>query len=105
MAKYYIQSGEVEFVVNAADPEGAALWVMNQTINQMLPVEMLEDRLIDQGTMRFAAQCLEVLGNEFYLSEIGFGRSDIAVFDTEILFKRWCELLTAMNHLLDQIDE
>lgn len=105
MAKYYIQSGDVQFVVNAADAEGGALWVLNQTINRLLPSETIEDLNVNQRTMRKVVQCLEVLGNEFHVSEIGFGRSDIAILDTEILFKRWYELICAMNHLLDQLDQ
>ena len=102
MAKYYIESGEVKIVVAADDAEAAALFVLNQTINNLLPVEK---RLINNSSMQFVIQCLELLGNEFHVSEIGFGRNEVATFDTELMFKRWCELMTAMNELMDRIDE
>ena len=104
MAKYYIQSGEVKTVVTAVDAEGAALFVLNQTINKLLPIEPVDQRHVDDGTMRYVVQCLELLGNEFHVSEIGFGQCEVAIFDTELLFKRWCELLTAMNNLIDRLD-
>ena len=104
MAKYYIQSGEVQVVVSAVDAEGAALFVLNQTINKLLPVNAQDTRDIDDNTMRFAIQCLEVLGDEFKISEIGFGHGEVAIFDTELLFKRWCELVCAMNQLMDRLD-
>ena len=105
MAKFYIQSGTVKVVVSAVDAEGAALFVLNQTINQLMPSGNLEELHADESSMMVIVQCLEILGNEFLVSEIGFGHSEVAIFDTEILFKRWCELLSAMNHLMDRLDE
>lgn len=104
MAKYYLQSGEIRVVVSAADAEAATLFVLNQTINKLLPSDALAERRMDDNSMKYAVLCLEVLGNEFHVSEIGFGHSEVAIFDTELIFKRWCELLTAMNHLLDRLD-
>ena len=105
MAKYYIESGKVRVTVSARDAQAAALFVLNQTINQLLPVETIDDRLVDDSSMKMVIQCLELLGEEFHVSEIGFGRNEVATFDSELLFKRWCELLSAMNHLMDQIDD
>lgn len=105
MAKYYIQSGEINVVVSAGDAEAAALFVLNQTINSLLEIENVDERLIDNSNMEFVIQCLELLDNEFLVSEIGFGRNEVATFDTELMFKRWCELMTAMNELMDRIDE
>ena len=42
MAKYYIQSGEIKVVVSAVDAEAAALFVVNQSINKLLPVETID---------------------------------------------------------------
>ena len=36
MAKFYLQSGKVSFIVNAQDAEGAALWAMHRTIEKMV---------------------------------------------------------------------
>lgn len=104
MAKYYIQSGEIKLVVTAADAEGAAMWVLNRTINQIIPVDTIEDRHLDAGTIECVIQGLDYLDPEIHVSEIGFGRNEVAIFDTEILFKQWCQLLYAMNSLFDQLD-
>ena len=104
MAKYYIQSGAVKVVVAAVDAEGAALFVLNQTINKLLPVETIEERHVDADAMSYVIECLELLGDEFHVSEIGFGHQEVAILDTELLFKRWCELLCAMNNLMDRLD-
>ena len=36
MAKYYIQSKNVSFVVCATDAEGAALWAMHRVIDEKI---------------------------------------------------------------------
>ncbi len=105
MAKYYLQSGQIRFVVNAADAEGAALWVLNTTINNSLPDGDVEDQRLDAGAVEYLVQGTDCLDTHIHVSEIGFGRSEVAVFDTELLFKNWFQLLNAMNHLLDQLEE
>ena len=105
MSKYYIESGEVKVIVAAVDAEGAALFVLNQTINKLLPVETIDERHVDADAMSYVIKCLELLGNEFHISEIGFGRHEVAILDTELLLKRWCELLCAMNNLMDRLDQ
>jgi len=103
MAKYYVQSGEVRFVVTAADADGAALWVVNKTIDGVLPPSLDEPRVVDDDFMRVAITGLDRLDPEMVVSEIGFGRDEVAIFDTELLFKQWCQLLNAMSHLFDQM--
>ena len=36
MAKYYIQSGNVSYIVSACDTEGAALWVMHRIMDEKI---------------------------------------------------------------------
>ena len=36
MAKYYIQSGNVSYIVCACDTEGAALWAMHRIMDEMI---------------------------------------------------------------------
>ena len=105
MAKYYIESGDVRVVVSAVDAEAASLFVLNQTVNRVLPTGTTDPIRLDDIAMKYATQCLEVLGNEFHVSELGFGHSEVAIFDSELIFKRWCELTTAINHLMDRLEE
>jgi len=103
MAKYYIQSGEIKFVVTAADADGAALWVVNKTIDDVLPTALDQQTLTDDDFICVATEGLDRLEPEMHVSEIGFGRHEVAVFDTELLFKHWYQLRNAMNYLFDQM--
>jgi hypothetical protein len=85
MPKYYVQSGNVSFVVTAADAEGAALWVLNRLIDARTPGVPLG------------------LGQVFNISEIGFGRDEVAIFETHGLFYKWRTLQRAIQHLFDQL--
>ena len=104
MSKFYIQSGDVSFVVSAADAEGAALWLLNHVIEQHLPVEQIEQRQI---TNEMACALLDELagfGDEIHVSEIGFGRDESAVFYTLESIEVWCSLIRAIDNLLEQLD-
>ncbi len=105
MAKFYIQSGEIRFVVNAADAEGAAMWALNQSIERCLPVEMKGCRKLESNVIEWLIQGADLLDAEIAVSEIGLGRDDAGVFDTEILFYQWYQLMCAMDHLLDRLGE
>ncbi len=103
MAKFYVQSAKTQYVVSAEDAEGAALWVLNQVIQRQFAnrhdadLSMEVDRLLQQiGTEGF-------LGTQTRVSEIGFDRSEAAIFDTTVLCNFWCQLSAAMNHLLNQL--
>ena len=39
------------------------------------------------------------------VSEIGFGRDEAGVMDTEMLFMHWFQLSNALNNLLDRLDD
>ena len=43
MAKFYVQSGSVQAVVDSADLDRAALWVVHQVMGKTLPIEELDD--------------------------------------------------------------
>jgi len=110
MAKFYLQSGQINFVVQAADAEAAALWMLNQTIQKFSDDPHHGETLAadfklteNENVICKAVFALDQLDNEIMVSQIGFGRSESALFDTELIFKQWAELLDAMSKLFDQL--
>ena len=103
MAKYYVQSGNVSCVVTAADAEGAALWVLNRTIDAWIPIDDIRQRLISDQTLATFIFGFSNLGQVFNISEIGIGRDEVAKFETDELFDTWRSLQRAMQHLFDQL--
>jgi len=94
MAKYYIESGNVSFVVCANDAEGAALWAMHRTIdNKVCQYE---------GEAEVRAQLVED-AMLFEASDGGFGHDEEGCIDTEEVFLQWRQLMTAMDRLFDQM--
>ena len=104
MAKYYLTSGNIELVVSAMDAEGAALWMINQIVDQVVsPTEEFNasdsaSELIDY------VEALDVFDDQILVSEIGFGRDEAGVLETEGLFMHWFQLSSALNNLLDRLD-
>ena len=108
MAKYYLQSGQINFVVQAADAEAAALWMLNQVVSadgSSREGTLAEDFQLSRNELMMckAVFALDQLDNEIMVSQIGFGRSEAGLFDTELIFKHWVELLDAMSKLFDQL--
>lgn len=110
MAKFYLQSGEINFVVQAADADAAAIWLLNKTIEKYTASASYQDTLaadmdLAENEMMIctAVFALDQLDNEIKVSQIGFGRCEAALLDTELIFKHWVELLDAMSNLFDQL--
>lgn len=121
MAKYYIQSGNVSFVVSAQDAEGAALWAMHQTIEKMVTVfedecegiRISNEQFGDEGTEAAdATDCiyepmlegLAQFAETISCSEIGFGRDEVAALETDEVFLHWRQLMQAADYLFDKLN-
>jgi hypothetical protein len=127
VAKYYIQSGKVSYVVAAHDVEGAALWAMHRTIDKMVAAYESEfddlqsskrafgfetDELIDVEPLidpadKFLETMLEGLAQfdeNIYCSQIGFGRDDQGVLETDEVFRHWRQLMQAADYLFDRLN-
>ena len=111
MAKFYIQSGEVSFVVTAQDAEGAALWAMHRVIDSMID-DSLESALayeelgMDLPPMLPYEPVLDGLaefGPQINVSECGFGYHEAGLLETENVFKQWRQLMSAAEQLFDQL--
>ena len=126
MAKYYIQSGDISFIVCACDPEGAALWVMHRIMDEkicdfeeakaqwnddansdeerdVLPVEDHQMMDIPQAIPYDAMlEGLVEFDETIQLSERGFGRSEAGELKTEDIFHQWRQLMLAVDRLYDE---
>ena len=121
MAKFYIHSGDVSYVVSACDVEGAALWAMHRVMDRKicdyedellandidpfdLPVS--DEHLVDvpqavpyEAMLEGLAQFEETI----MVSERGSGHRDAGELDTEDIFHQWRQLMLAVDRLHDRL--
>ena len=126
MAKYYIQSGDISFIVCACDIEGAALWVMHRIMDEKIcefeaaqaeweddstPPEDRDVLAIEDHHMMDIPQAIPYdamleglveFGESIQLSERGFGRSEAGELKTEDIFHQWRQLMLAVDRLYDE---
>lgn len=99
MAKYYVQSGNVQTVVSADDCEKAALWVIHKALQQVVPVYEDAELTPEEKSDVAVVEGIMVLGNSIKISEIGFDRSDAQELDTFNLVNHWHQLMIALDRL------
>ncbi len=120
MAKYYIQSKNVSFVVCANDAEGAALWAMHRVIDEKI-CDFEEQRLLDMWfeeedvdedpiddvpqAVPYEAMLdgLAEFDETISISERGIGHDEAGLLDTEEIFRQWRQLMKAVDRLFDQM--
>lgn len=96
MAKFYVQSGELEVVLQANDSRCAAIWAVHRTLSQTLPFLCEEaGDLVELGG-------LTRLGDSVTVSQRGFDRSDAEMFDTLDVMTEWNHLLVALDRLQER---
>jgi hypothetical protein len=114
MAKFYVQSGLFEIVVQAGDGEGAALWAVHRYLHacDRASQQLFEVRRFRTGSDAESSQAVEVqdwvadstldppdLAETIQCSEVGFGRRDAGVYLTSEVLQKYTELLTALASL------
>ena len=120
MAKFYIQSGNVSFVVTANDAEGAALWAMHQTIERMIEINEEMDEFYlnhsceldgeqnesDREFQIYSSMLdgLAQFAETIKCSQRGFGRDDAGELDTDEVFRHWNQLMRAADRLFDRLN-
>ena len=93
MAKFYVQSGNLEMVLQAHDSRCAAIWAVHRTLGQSLPF------LCEEAGDYAKLTDLTRLGDCVTVSERGFDRGDADVFDTLDIVTEWNQLLVAIDRL------
>ena len=123
MPKYYIQSGQIKFVVMAADVEGAALWAMHRVIDEMvqryeqneiprlMEPEFPADIEAENRSAEFEIAMFEPMmdglarfDSEIVCSQRGFGRDEAGTLCTNRIFIQWRQLMRAADYLFDRLD-
>lgn len=120
MAKFYVQSGLFEIVVQAGDGEGAALWAVHRYLQacDRASQQLFVLRQAETAATRplhnpaadvaasdaFGAAAAEAgdppdLAGTIRCSEIGFGRCDRGVYLTNEVLQKYTELLHALGSL------
>ena len=121
MAKYYIQSGHVCYVVGACDAEGAALWAMHRIMDEKICD--YEDAILESNISPFdlpisdahlqdvpqavpyeaMLEGLAQFSETILVSERGFGHDDAGELETEEIFHQWRQLMQAVDRLHDRL--
>jgi hypothetical protein len=96
MAKYYVESGNLQLVVHAKNGHGAALWAVHRSLAQLMPFISDDD---DTNGAETPASDGVSLGAEITCNERGFGRGDGERFDTFELVTQWNQLMVALDKL------
>ena len=98
MAKFYVESGNLQFVTHAADSNAAAIWAVHRTLGRVMPF------LADQSSFTAAPATSEtVLGETIRVSERGFGRYDGPEYRTFQIVSQWNHLVTALERLEERM--
>jgi hypothetical protein len=93
MPKFYVQSGNLEMILQAHDSRCAAIWAVHRALGQTLPF------LCDDAGDYTELADLTRLGDSVTVSERGFDRGDADVFDTLDIVTEWNQLLVALDRL------
>lgn len=94
MAKYYVESGSFQGIVDVADAETAAVWAIHRVMNAPAPACEDDAPQADLGLFRLA--------DEIAMSERGFGGSDSQRIATSHAFTRWAQLVYAMEKIASE---
>jgi hypothetical protein len=103
MAKYYVESGNLQLVTDADDDRGAALWAMHLCLEQVLPICPDDPLTPAEKSQRIEQRGCFVLDRTIRTSEKGFGRADAETHDCGELFAEWNQLMMAMAKLERQL--
>jgi hypothetical protein len=85
MPKFYVQSGPVRLIFDAADAEQAAVMAFQWTCDQQAEIEAVSPL----AHVLVAEEQGWQLEDEVWVNEQGFGLRDGQVFDTLEVFEAW----------------
>lgn len=93
MPKYYVQSGNLEMILQAHDSRCAAIWAIHRTLSPSLPF------LCEEASDCLGAAGGDRLGEEIQVNQRGFDRNDGDVFETLEIVTEWNRLLVALERM------
>lgn len=108
MPKFYVNSGNMNLIVEADHPRAAALWTVHRCLIPVAPFvsDDEEDSLGESLTESLSYESAEPhrkLGETVNVSERGFGSRDEQVFATLPLVAEWSRLLVAIDRLHQEL--
>jgi len=105
MAKYYTTCGNLEFLTTADDPRSAALWSVHQFLASQIDLDSIawdDPETIDRQDVM---EAMVRLSDSIFISEIGFGRDEVATFDTADVLTEWNQLVIAISRIESRVCE
>ncbi|GAA4431958.1 hypothetical protein [Bremerella cremea] len=97
MAKFYVESGTLRLIVDAADARRAALWAVHRSLEHILPNE--EEELDVDNLPEVEPAGSMVLGDVIRLSERGFENQDTVEYETLNIVSEWSQLMMALSNM------
>jgi hypothetical protein len=97
MAKYYVQSGTMRSVVQAESTRKAALWAVDQVMQQVLP--LTSDDSPQSNSEKVASRGVAVLSGKVTVSERGFDNTDATTMPTLEVVTEWNQMVTTLDRL------
>ena len=97
MAKFYVESGTVRLIVDAADARRAAIWTVHRALENILPNE--EEDLDVDALPEVEHDGSMVLGDVIRLSERGFQSPETTVYETLGVVSEWSQLMMALSSM------
>ncbi|MEW4454918.1 hypothetical protein AB1L30_19790 [Bremerella sp. JC817] len=97
MAKFYVESGTLRLIVDAADARRAALWAVHRSLEHILPNE--EEELDVDNLPEVEPAGSMVLGDVIRLSERGFETQDTVEYETLNIVSEWSQLMMALSNM------
>lgn len=99
MAKFYVQCGSIEVVLNADSGEQAALSSLDRSLQQHLWIYDDEGLSEEDCRMHLMLESLMHLAPTIKVSEQGFDRQDAFQVGTPETVEHWHKLMVGMNRL------
>jgi len=99
MPKFYVQSGNLQLVLQAKDSRSAAIWAAHRTLSQALPF-LCED---SEDYLQLAD--LTQLGDTILVSQQGFSGRDRLEYPTLDIVEEWNRLLVALDRLQARLEQ
>jgi hypothetical protein len=103
MAKYYVQAGLSQQLVQAEDARGAALWSVHQIIEQAIDLDSIDWLDADAIDNLDLIRVMLALPEQVMVSEIGFGRCESGLFEMSDIMTEWNQLIVAVSRIQQQI--
>lgn len=103
VSKFYIQSGQLRWVLSATDLEGAAIRFVQLAFQETLMGQKAISAKISMVDETRLQQRMELLSDKVLISQQGYKSRPIGIFDTSAVIQRWRLQIQALEKLLRKI--